>query len=125
MREIARAQRARLGLFLLTSGSILIIVLAIVTGTKLFEKRDLYFVRYQDVSVSGLEKGAQVKYHGVRVGRVEDIYIDPDQIETVIVTLALDHNTPIKSDVKAVASSLSLTGIKIIEITGGTSEAEL
>jgi phospholipid/cholesterol/gamma-HCH transport system substrate-binding protein len=97
----------------------------VVTGTKLFEKRDLYFVRYEDVSVSGLEKGAQVKYHGVRVGRVEDIYIDPDKIETVIVTLALDHKTPIKADVKAVASSLSLTGIKIIEITGGSSEAEL
>ncbi|NQU05143.1 MAG: MCE family protein [Calditrichaeota bacterium] len=125
MREITRAQRARLGLFLLISGSILIIVIAVVTGTKLFEKRDLYHVRYEDVSVSGLEKGAQVKYHGVRVGRVENIYIDPEQIETVIVTLALDHKTPIKADVKAVASSLSLTGIKIIEIIGGSSKAEL
>jgi len=125
VREITRAQRARLGLFLLISGSILIIVIAVVTGTKLFEKRDLYHVRYEDVSVSGLEKGAQVKYHGVRVGRVENIYIDPEQIETVIVTLALDHKTPIKADVKAVASSLSLTGIKIIEIIGGSSKAEL
>ncbi len=125
MREVTRAQRARLGLFLLVSGGVLLVLLAIVTGSKLFEKWDTYLVRYRDVSVSGLEVGAQVKYHGVRIGRVDDIYIDPEQIETVVVTLALEHGTPVKSDVKAVASVLSLTGIRIIELTGGTTEAPL
>lgn len=123
MREVTRAQRARLGLFLLVSGTVLLIVLVIVTGAKLFEKRDTYFVRYKDVSVSGLEIGAQVKYHGVRVGRVENIYIDPKQVETIVVELALEHETPVMDDVKAVINALSLTGIKIVELTGGSSTA--
>ncbi|HHE46782.1 MAG TPA: MCE family protein [Bacteroidetes bacterium] len=125
MREITRAQKARLGIFLLVSGGILLIMLIVVTGARLFEKRDFYDVRYKDVSVSGVEIGAQVKYHGVRVGRVEEIYIDPEQIETVVVRLSLDHGTPVKTDVKAVITALSLTGIKLIELTGGSSEAEL
>ena len=100
------------------------ILLVIVTGGKLLEKRDAYFVRYKDVSVSGLDVGSQVKYHGVRVGRVERIFVDPKQVETVVVELSLDHQTPVKDDVKAVTSALSLTGIKIIELTGGTSAAK-
>ena len=125
MREVTRAQKARLGIFLVVSGGILLIMLVVVTGQRLFEKRDYYRVRYEDVSVSGLEVGAQVKYHGVRVGRVEEIFIDPEDIETIIVILSLDHGTPIKKDVEAVISAMSLTGIKIIELTGGSTEAEL
>jgi len=125
MREVTPAQRARLGLFLLISGSILVILLLIITGGKLLERRDQYSIRYKDVSVSGLEIGAQVKYHGVRVGRVERIAIDPKEIETIVVTISVDHNTPITTDVKAITSALSLTGIKVIELTGGTSEAVL
>jgi len=125
LREVTRAQKARLGIFLLVSGSILVAMLVIVTGTKLFEKRDLYEVRYKDVSVSGLEVGAQVKYHGVRVGRVEEIFIDQEQIETIVVVLSLERGTPVKTDVEAVVASLSLTGIKIIELIGGSTEAPL
>jgi len=125
LREVTRAQKARLGIFLLVSGSILVAMLVIVTSTKLFEKRDLYEVRYKDVSVSGLEVGAQVKYHGVRVGRVEEIFIDQEQIETIVVVLSLERGTPVKTDVEAVVASLSLTGIKIIELIGGSTEAPL
>ncbi|MDP8240162.1 MAG: MlaD family protein [Candidatus Hatepunaea meridiana] len=123
MREVTRAQRVRLGIFLLVAGGILITIMIIVTGSKLFEKRDDYFVRYRDVSVSGINIGAQVKYHGVRVGRVESIDIDPEQIETIVIALSLKGGTPVKTDVKAVISSLSITGIKIIELTGGSTEA--
>jgi ABC-type transporter Mla subunit MlaD len=124
LREVTRAQRARLGIFLLSSGAVAVGLLAVLTGDKLLEKRDAYFVRYKDVSVSGLDIGSQVKYHGVRVGRVERIFVDPKEVETVVVELSLDHETPVKADVEAVTSSLSLTGIKIIELTGGTSAAK-
>lgn len=124
MREVTRAQRARLGIFLLVAGALLVTLLIIVTGGKLLEKRDSYFIRYKDVSVSGLDVGSQVKYHGVRVGRVERIFIDPEIVETVVVEISLDHGTPVKTDVQATTSALSLTGIKIIELVGGTSLAK-
>lgn len=125
MLEITHAQKVRLGFFLMISGGILISILVIITGTNLFEQRDDYYIRYRDMSVSGLEIGAQVKYHGVRVGRVDKIYIDPGEVETVIIALSLDEGTPVKDDVKAVIVSLSLAGLKIIELEGGSSEANL
>jgi len=125
LREVTRAQRVRLGVFLLVSSSVLLTIIIIITGAKFLEKRDYYLVHYKDVSVSGIEIGAQVKYHGVRVGRVDKIYIDPEQIETIVLVLSLEHGTPVKTDVKAVLSSISLTGIKIIELTGGSSDAPL
>ncbi len=125
MLEITRAQKVRLGLFLMISGGVLISLLIVITGTRMFEKRDEYFIRYRDMSVSGLEIGAQVKYHGVRVGRVDAVFIDPDEVETVVVTLSLKSSTPVKDDVKAVIVSLSLTGLKIIELEGGSSKANV
>lgn len=121
MREITPAQKARLGIFLLISVFLLGALIVIATGSKLFEVRDTYYIRYRDVSVSGLEVGASVKYHGVRVGRVEKITIDPKELETVVVTISLERGTPITQDVQAVISALSLTGIKVIELTGGSS----
>lgn len=125
MREVTRAQKARLGIFLVVSGLALAGLLLMMTGSRIFEKRDIYNVRYRDMSVSGLEIGAQVKYHGVRVGRVEDIFIDPDEVETIVVSLSLKRGTPVKKDVKSVIAALSLTGLKIIELEGGSSEAPL
>lgn len=125
MREITRAQKARLGMFLTISGSMLLIMLLYITGKNVFEKRDDYFIRYQDVSVSGVEVGAQVKYHGVRVGRVDRIEIDNKKVSTVIIDISLLGGTPVKKDVEAEITALSLTGLKIIELTGGTNEAPL
>lgn len=123
MREVTHAQKVRLGVFLIVSVVLLLSLMIIVTGTRIFEQRDFYFVRYRDMSVSGLEKGAQVKYHGVRVGRVEKIFIDPEEIETIVVSFSLEHGTPVTEDVKAVITAMSLTGLKIIELEGGTSQA--
>lgn len=125
MNEVTRAQKARLGLFLIISGGVLAALIIVISGTKFFAKRDTYFVRYRDTSVSGLEVGAQVKYHGVRVGRVDEIYIDPDEIEFVVIELSLKSGTPLKMDVKAEINQLSLTGLKIIELTGGSSKADV
>ncbi len=125
MREITRAQKARLGIFLTVSGSVLLIMLLYITGKNVFEKRDEYFIRYEDVSVSGVEVGAQVKYHGVRVGRVDHIKIDDQEVSTIIVEISLLDGTPVKTDVRAEITALSLTGLKIIELTGGSNEAAL
>ncbi len=121
----SKSQRIRLGIFLTISLTLLIVVIALVTGSKLLQKRDTYYIAYKDVSVSGLEVGGSVKYHGIRVGRIENIKIDPKDITRVIITISVEENTPIKEDVKAVISIVGITGLKLIELTGGSNEAEL
>jgi len=120
---ISAAQRIRLGVFLAVGSGLLLVVIGLVAGTKLLERWDEYTVRYRDVSVGGLEVGADVKYSGIWVGRVEDVRIDPEDVATVVVKLSVRDGTPIKEDAEASIVTMGITGIKAIEIRGGTQEA--
>ncbi|HOI08920.1 MAG TPA: MlaD family protein [Myxococcota bacterium] len=117
---ITRAQKVRLGVFVAASLALFVGTLVVLAGIRLVERRDTYTVRYH-MSLSGLEPGAQVKYNGVRVGSVETIRINPQDVGEVIVTLSLEAGTPIKADTKAVVNLAGITGLKFIELSGGTS----
>lgn len=118
-----QAQRIRLGIFIMISLALLLIIVGFFTARKLFEKKDYYYVAYQDVSVSGLEVGSPVKFLGINVGSIADIGIDPKDVNTIIVRLSLKRGTPVKEDATADILSLGITGLKAIEIRGGTQEA--
>lgn len=121
---ISSAQKVRLGVFLVVSASLLIGTIAVLAGLRAIERRDEYTVTVIG-SVSGLEEGAQVEYQGVRVGRVDDIRINPDDVGEVKVLLSLESGTPIKSDTRAVVNMAGITGLKNIELVGGTRESPL
>jgi phospholipid/cholesterol/gamma-HCH transport system substrate-binding protein len=91
----------------------------------MFEKSDTYYVAYQDVSVGGMEIGSPVKYLGINVGTIADIQIDPEDVTTVIIELSLEAGTPIKEDSQADIISMGITGMKAIEIRGGSNEAPI
>jgi phospholipid/cholesterol/gamma-HCH transport system substrate-binding protein len=120
---VTRAQKVRLGVFLAGASALLVGTLVVLTGIQVTGKRDTYSVRYT-VSLSGLEAGAPVKYNGVRVGRVETIHINRDNVSEVLVTLSLDEGTPVKKDTKAVVNVTGITGLKYIELSGGTSASD-
>ncbi|MBL7108426.1 MAG: MCE family protein [Candidatus Cloacimonetes bacterium] len=121
---ITKSQKIRLGIFVFVAVALLLILLSLVIGSKFLEKRDIYYIAYKDVSVSGLDIGSAVKYHGIRVGRIEELKVDTEDITRVIVKISVKEKTPIKSDVKAVISAVGITGLKLIELVGGTTEAE-
>jgi phospholipid/cholesterol/gamma-HCH transport system substrate-binding protein len=118
-----RAQRIRLGIFILVSSLLLLILIGFFTARRLFEQKDYYYVAYQDISVSGLEVGSPVKFLGINVGSISEIYIDPRDVNTIIVRLALRRDTPVKTDAVADIVAMGITGLKTIEIRGGTQEA--
>lgn len=121
---ITRAEKVRLGVFLIVSIVVVVATFITLTGIKLMESHDYYKVPF-DESVSGLEMGAQVKYNGVRVGQVSDIRIDPKNVKHVVVTLEIRKGTPVKKDTSAVLVGMGITGLKFVELTGGTGSAEL
>lgn len=118
-----RAQKVRLGIFVLICSALLLLTIGYFAAQRLFEKTDTYFVSYRDVSVSGLEVGSPVKYLGITVGSISDIYIDPNDVSQVTVKLSLRQGTPIKQDATADIVAMGITGLKMIEIRGGTKEA--
>jgi ABC-type transporter Mla subunit MlaD len=60
---------------------------------------------------------------GINVGSISDIYIDPDDVNQIIVKLSLKHGTPVKEDATADIIAMGITGLKTIEIRGGSNEA--
>lgn len=120
-----RAQKIRLGIFVVISVVALIALIAFFTSERYLQKTDIYYIAYSDVSVSGLEVGSSVKYLGIKVGTIRDIQIDPQDVSRIIVRVALQPGTPIKEDSRADIASVGITGLKMIEIRGGSQEAEL
>jgi len=120
-----QSRKIRLGIFIMVSSALLLFLIIYFTARELFEKSDTYYVAYQDESVSGMEVGSPVKYLGINVGTISDIHIDPEDITSIVVELSLEHGTPIKEDAQADIVSLGITGLKAIEIRGGTNEADL
>ncbi len=119
-----RAQKLRLGIFIMVSSLLLLLLIVYFAAQAIFERKDHYFVAYQDVSVSGLEVGSPVKFLGINVGTISEIGISPHDVNTIIVKLALQEDTPVKKDAVADIVSMGITGLKTIEIRGGTQEAE-
>jgi phospholipid/cholesterol/gamma-HCH transport system substrate-binding protein len=121
---VSKAQKVRLGIFIIIVSVLLLIFLVLVAGNKLMEKRDNYNILYKDTSVNGLQIGSHVKYHGINIGRVDDINIDKDDIRNVIVAVSIKEGTPIKTDVTATLVPVGITGLMQIEISGGSLEAQ-
>lgn len=122
---VTRSQKIRLGIFLAISAAALIGVLVAVLAPRYLEERDHYYIGFRDVSVTGLLEGGTVKYHGLNVGNVSRIFIDPQDIRRVIVEVSLNPETPIKADTQAEINFLGITGIKVIELRAGTPESEM
>ena len=122
---VGRAQKVRLGIFITLLSALLIAALIFIAGDKLMESWDYYYITYSDVSVNGLQVGGQVRYHGIEIGKVEEIKIVPDDVTKVRVKISVTEGTPVKTDTEAHLVLVGITGLKIVELTGGSNETLL
>lgn len=122
MNELTRGQKGRLGLFLLLALGLLVAIVVIKVGESLFDHRDVYRVRMPG-SVGALDPGSDVTFNGIVVGRVERVSIDPLDVGVVAIELSLAQDTPIPEDTSATVSMRGITGMKHVELTGGTNAA--
>jgi phospholipid/cholesterol/gamma-HCH transport system substrate-binding protein len=79
---------------------------------KTFRRYEIYF----DGSVSGLERGAAVRYLGVGVGRVQRLHIDPRDPGRVQVIVDIDSSTPISDKTLAELQLQGVTGLLFIDL---------
>jgi len=118
-----RKNEIRAGVFILTSFAIAVVMLFAVSDLQgMFKKRKEYKVLFQ--SNEGLEKHANVRISGIRIGRVSDMRVRPDLGGKVELTLDVFEEAVIKEDVKVAIKTLGLVGKKYVDISGGSSEAK-
>ena len=113
-----RAQKMRLGIFLIVTTAIVVATLIYLVGASILEVRDPYTVILQGGS-AGLETGSQVRFNDIVVGRVEHVRLDPDDPGQVIISLSLEHGTPVTEDTIAVPEMANITGTKRLAMRGG------
>lgn len=88
---------------------------------KIYRRYEIYF----DGSVSGLERGAAVRYLGVGVGRVQVMRIDPRDAGRVLVLVDIDSSTPISDKTLAELQLQGVTGLLFIDLQQVQGDASL
>ena len=120
---VTRAQKIRVITLIIITCVIFMYVMFLLVGKKLMSRNDIYYIKLEKQSVSGLNVGTDVKFYGINIGKVMDIVVNPDNIAEIIVTVSIKENTPIKETSEANLAYQSIaTGLKQIEITGGDNE---
>ena len=117
-----KAQKVRLSIFLIISSSVLLLFFIVLAGNRLLKHMDIYYIIYEDISVTGLEPGAAVKFRGVQVGRVSGLAVQ--DAASVRIEIEVERDTPIKKDTVAILTLVGITGLKFIELTGGSVGSE-
>jgi phospholipid/cholesterol/gamma-HCH transport system substrate-binding protein len=116
-----RAQKIRLSVFAVVTAVLLMTVLTVFAGLRFWEQRSSYHVDFAG-TVLGLEIGAPVLVNGLRVGSVKSMDLAPD-IRSVRVGIEVDASAPVRGDTRAFLVFQGITGLKIIDLRGGTSAA--
>lgn len=117
-----RAHYVAVGAFVITVvllGFIAVLWLGRAELSTQYSRYDIYFTG----TVGGLAQGSPVLYNGIRVGRVSDIGIDPQNVELIRVSVEIENKIVIKADAVAGVETNLLSGVSSIQITGGTQTA--
>jgi len=118
--ETTKAERIRLGIFVMLMSCLVLGTAAFLIGKKITEKFTPYKTRFTE-SVDGLNPGAKVKLNGIVVGQVTGLEVDKEDLNAVIVNFEVSSETPIKTTMTAnLIGGISLTGLKSIELSGGS-----
>lgn len=116
-----RSQNIKLGVFMVATFVLLVLVIVFVGNLRFWRVEHPYYVISEE-SVAGLELGSPVTMRGVDVGRIDAIRLDPRRYDRVEVRLSIEGDIPIPADAKALIQFSGLTGLKVIDIAGGSTQ---
>jgi phospholipid/cholesterol/gamma-HCH transport system substrate-binding protein len=119
-----KANYVAVGAFVIVCIVGLVVTLLWLAGIQYTQEYDYYQTIFKG-SVSGLGKGTVTRYNGIEVGRVADLTFDPNDPQSVIVTLQVQPGLNIRENSVASIASQGLTGGSYVEIKGGTQNSPL
>ncbi|MDR1890037.1 MAG: MlaD family protein [Zoogloeaceae bacterium] len=103
-----RAHALMAGLFTLFLGAATILIFY-AFGERHEETRELLVVTQQNVG--GLNPQAQVRYRGIRVGKVLDIRLDPQDARNILIRIEVETYVPLSGSTTARLAYQGITGI--------------
>ncbi|OIR02727.1 mce related protein [mine drainage metagenome] len=83
------------------------------------------YLIYATDNVNGLRDSSNVLYRGVSVGRVASIEIDPANPTLIRIRVDIDKTVPVRADTVAQLIPQGVTGLSVINLTGGASPQPL
>ncbi len=111
------------GLFTLILGAVIVLGFFWLSGAK-DETHDYVVVAKQNIG--GLNPQAQVRYRGIRVGKVSDIRLDPDDFSNILVTISVREDVPLTTGTVAKLNYQGVTGLAhILLLESGKGNAPL
>lgn len=78
---------------------------------------DIHF----DTPVEGLEKGSEVRYMGIKMGEVSEVFLLPDNPVRVGVRIKLEVRTPVNAATVATLRQQGLTGVPFVSLAQDSS----
>ncbi|MBI4557074.1 MAG: MCE family protein [Candidatus Hydrogenedentes bacterium] len=111
------------GLFVLVSVVLLSVFVSVVSGLRPPEKGKSYHTSFADTG--GLNKGADVRFGGIKAGRVTGFNVDADTPSRVRVDFYVREEIPVNAKSKAYITQTTLTAEKHLEISTGEDAAPL
>ena len=116
-------QKTRLGIFLVIATVLFLVGLGFFLVPKLQETGDVYTINFRKISVNGLLRDSAVRFQGVEIGKVTKIEVKRPDLDSVLVSIKVQKGFPIKKDTTAVLMLAGITGIRFIDLQGGTRDS--
>jgi phospholipid/cholesterol/gamma-HCH transport system substrate-binding protein len=117
-----RAHHVLIGLFtviVVTAALLFALWLAKSSSDKQFAYYEIIF----NESVTGLSQGSAVQYNGIKVGDVTQLKLDLNDPSKVLARVRLGGDTPVRQDTHAKLAMTGVTGLAIIQLSGGSLES--
>jgi phospholipid/cholesterol/gamma-HCH transport system substrate-binding protein len=119
-----RANYVAVGAFVLACVIGLVVTILWLAGTQ-YSQEYAYYQTFFKGPVTGLGKGTITRYNGIEVGRITDLAFDPNDPQSVVITLQVQPGLNIRQDSVASIESQGLTGATYVEISGGTKNSPI
>ncbi|MEM9232780.1 MAG: MlaD family protein, partial [Pseudomonadota bacterium] len=117
-----RAHYVLIGAFML-GGILLAILFSLWLGSNRSEYDEYQIVFTQ--KISGLQEGANVLFNGIPVGQVEELELDQENPNRSLALVRVDKGTPVKTDTGVELELTGVTGLAVVQFTGGSANAPL
>ncbi len=109
-----RAHALAAGLFVIILGMAVASAVVWFSDQKILH--DHYLLVSEEGSVAGLNPESSVRYRGVPVGKVEDIWFDPNNPNLILIRIAVSSNIVFPKNIYAQLATQGFTGLAFIEL---------